>query len=58
MIPGAARQERYILNLQPGAKTIKRFIFTDAKPEPGQTGVLGLRQNDGRVLLTKSVPLP
>ncbi len=57
MIPGAARQECFVLNLPPGQTVIKRFTFPNVGPQPGKVGVLGLRQTTGRVLITKSVPL-
>ena len=53
MVPGAARQQRFIMNLPPGQSTVKRFTFPGSTR--GQTAVLGLRQADGKVLLTKSV---
>ena len=57
MIPDAARQERFILNLPPGQKIVKRFTFPKTGSMAGKSAVLGLRQTDGRILLVKSVPL-
>lgn len=69
MVPGFARQQRFILELKPGQTTIKRYVFNltqmtgatspeDAlKQLSGQSAVLGLRQNDGKVLMTKPITL-
>lgn len=57
LVPGKPRQQRYILDLQPGQTTIKRFMFTDAKDLVGKNAVLGLRQNDGTNLMTKAINL-
>lgn len=57
LVPGMPRQQRFILDLQSGQTTIKRFVFRDAKGLSGKTAVLGLRQNDGTTLMTKSVSL-
>jgi len=53
MVPGAARQQHFIISLPPGQATIKHYTFPGAPR--GQPAVLGLRQTDGKVLLTKSV---
>jgi hypothetical protein len=73
LIPGFPRQQRYIVGLQPGQSTIKRFTFapaayvgpagTGATPDEiaraleGASTTLGVRQSDGRSLLTKAIPL-
>jgi hypothetical protein len=72
LLPNYPRQQRFVLALPPGQTTIKRFTFpastfvtpgTDPTPAAiaaalvGKTATLGLRQNDGRNLLTKSIPL-
>jgi hypothetical protein len=72
MVPGFPRQQRYLLDLGPGQTTIKRFVFpagtyTGATKETtaadiaaalvGKTAAVGLKQNDGRTLINKSLPL-
>jgi hypothetical protein len=69
LVPGFARQQRFLLDLKPGQTTLKRFTFNLAalpgSPTPtealrqlhGKTAALGLRQNDGKILLSKSIPL-
>jgi hypothetical protein len=72
MVPGYPRQQRYLLGLNPGQTTIKRFIFplstfdnATKQTQPadiaaalaGKTAAVGLRENDGRTLITKSLPL-
>lgn len=69
LVPGYPQQHRYIVGLQPHQTTIKRYTFSakDYVEEKGAGGApksllgtpvtMGLRQNDGRTLLTKSVPV-
>jgi hypothetical protein len=60
LVPGQARQQRYVLDLKPNETTIKRFTFTlDSDPASyvGKTTSVGLRKTDGKTLLTKSVPV-
>jgi hypothetical protein len=72
LAPGFARQQRFVLDLAPGQTTIKRFLFpmstyvdftkktTAAAMITTLTGKLtsvGLRQNDGKTLITKSIPI-
>ena len=72
LAPGYARQQRFVVNLLPGQTAIKRFIFpmagnvdANAKTTPadiiaalnGKSASLGLRQTDGKTLLTKSIPI-
>ncbi len=73
VLPDYARQQRYIVSLSPGQTAIKRFSFAAADFTPegktnhtpaeivaalaGQKATLGLRQTDGKVLLTKTIPL-
>jgi hypothetical protein len=69
LLPGFPRQQRYVAALPPGQTAIKRFQFpagtyvgTDgenvaARALRGQAATLGLRQNDGKTLLTRAVPL-
>jgi len=73
LLPGFPRQQRYIVGLQPGQTTVKRFIFpastfiaADGKSRLSaaeitkfmaqQSATLGIRQNDGKTLLTKAIP--
>ena len=60
LVPGLARQQRYLLDLKPGQTSIKRYTFQlPGNPSDflGKVAAMGLRQNDGKTLLTKSVPL-
>jgi hypothetical protein len=72
LVPGYPRQQRYLLELGPGQTSIKRFVFpmstfvTATKQTTpadiaatltNKTASVGLRQNDGRTLITKSLPL-
>jgi hypothetical protein len=60
LVPGQARQQRYVLDLKPGESTIKRFAFTlpgDPAAYVGKAASVGLRQNDGKTLYTKSVTI-
>jgi hypothetical protein len=72
LVPGFARQQRFVLDLPPGQSTIKRFLFPmstyvdfTAKTTPatmaatltGKVASVGLRQNDGKTLITKTIPL-
>ncbi|MEI8197061.1 MAG: hypothetical protein WCI73_14270, partial [Phycisphaerae bacterium] len=57
MVPGLARQQRFILDLKPGQTTIKRFIFPNAHALIGKAAALGLRNYDGTTILTKAVPI-
>ncbi len=72
LVPGYARQQRFVLNLAPGQTTIKRFLFpmstyVDFTPKmtaadiahalAGKSASLGLRQTDGKTLITKTIPL-
>lgn len=57
MVPGQARQQRFILDLKPGQTTIKRFTFPNAKALSGKAAALGIRNYDGTTILTKAVPL-
>ena len=72
LVPGFARQQRFVLELQPRATVIKRFTFPLAQYASrkgpltaaealerlhGRSATLGLRQNDGKTLITKSVPI-
>ncbi|HUO09935.1 MAG TPA: hypothetical protein VM008_16645 [Phycisphaerae bacterium] len=72
LIPGYARQQHFVVNLPPGQTTIKRFLFPMStnvdftkKMTPADIGALlagkaatiGLRQNNGKTLITKSFPL-
>jgi hypothetical protein len=71
-VPGYPRQQRYLLELAPGQSSVKRFVFPmstfdgatkDTKPADiaaaltGKTAAVGLKSNDGRTLITKSLPL-
>jgi hypothetical protein len=71
-VPGYPRQQRYLLELGTGQTTIKRFVFpmssftgstkaTTARDIAaalvGKTASVGLKQNDGRTLINKSLPL-
>ena len=70
LVAGFPQQHRYVVGLQPHQTTIKRYTFsvkdyvaekgaggTMAKTLIGTAATVGVRQNDGRVLLTKSVPI-
>jgi hypothetical protein len=73
LVPGFARQQRYIVGLLPNQSTVKRFAFSPRDfmgegPGPvtpalmaqrllGASATLGVRQNDGQTMLTKSIPL-
>jgi hypothetical protein len=72
LVPGFARQQRFVLDLAPGQTTIKRFLFpmstyVDFSPKTtaatmtalltGKVTSVGLRQNDGKTLITKSIPI-
>ena len=72
LVPGFARQQRFVLDLAPGQTTIKRFLFpmstyVDVTPQTtaanmiatltGKLTSVGLRQNDGKTLITKSIPI-
>jgi hypothetical protein len=73
LVPGFARQQRYIVGLLPNQSTVKRFAFSPrdfvgdapgpvtpamiAQKLTGASATLGVRQNDGQTMLTKSVPL-
>lgn len=59
LVPGLARQQRFIIDLQPGQSTIKRFTFSNADVTDLATksAAVGIRQSDGKTLVTKSVPL-
>ncbi len=64
LMPGYQWQRRYIVGLQPGQTTIKRYIFNPADFVAGATGTdavkgatLGVKQNDGRTLMTRLIPL-
>ncbi len=73
LLPNYPRQQHYVLALPPGQTAIKRFTFPastfvqsgTSSISPGviaaalahQTATLGLRQNDGTTLLTKTIPL-
>ena len=72
LVPGFPRAQRYIVGLLPNQTTIKRFTFsaseytgegkgiTSAKLAElltGASATLGVRENDGRTLITKSIPL-
>jgi hypothetical protein len=73
LVPGFARQQRYIVGLLPNQSTVKRFAFSPrdyvgdgpgattpamvAQKLLGASATLGVRQNDGQTMLTKSIPL-
>jgi hypothetical protein len=73
LLPGYARQQRYITDLPAGQTAIKRFTFPattyvhggDQPPTAadianalaGKTATLGLSQRDGKTLITKVIPL-
>jgi hypothetical protein len=64
MVPGLARQQRFVQDLRPNQTVIKRYTFPlPAGSRPGETwtsrkaAAVGLRQFDGTTLLTKLVPL-
>lgn len=57
LVPGMARQQRFVLDLQPGHTVVKRFTFPGAAALSGKAAAMGLRQPDGKTLLTKAVPL-
>jgi hypothetical protein len=73
LLPGYPRQQRYVSALPPGGTAVKRFQFaagsyvgtggdkadatTIARVLRGQAATMGLRQGDGKTLLTRSVPL-
>ncbi len=70
LVPGLARQQRFVLELRPGQTVIKRFTFglssmTGAKGDvvtamkmlSGKTVAMGLRQSDGKTLVTKAIVL-
>jgi len=55
MVPGAAREERFVVDLKPGETTIKRYTFPNAADLKSKLGVMGLKLNDGTILLTQAV---
>jgi hypothetical protein len=68
LVPGFPQQHRYVVALPPNQSTIKRYTFSRkdyagekpgdaAKALLGAAATLGVKQNDGRTLLTKSVPI-
>ena len=72
LVPGYARQQHFVVNLPAGQTTIKRFLFPMSgnvdytkKMTPADIGALlatkfatvGLRQNTGKTLITKSFAL-
>lgn len=57
LVPGLARQQRFILDLKPAQTIIKRYTFPNGAVLVGKVAALGIRQNDGATLLTKAVPL-
>jgi hypothetical protein len=60
LVPGQARQQRYVLDLKPGESTIKRFAFSlPGNPAAylGKNASVGLRQTDGKTLYTKTVTI-
>lgn len=72
LVPGYARQQHFVVNLPPGQTTIKRFLFPMStnvdftkKMTPADLGALlngkfasvGLRENNGKTLITKAFPL-
>lgn len=67
LLPGYPRQQRYVSGLAAGQTAIKRFHFPAtsyvgangdiATALKGQSATLGLRQNDGKTLLTRTLPL-
>ncbi len=72
LAPGFARQERFVLNLLPGQTIVKRFLFPLASnvnyksansPDAlaasltGKTISAGLRQSDGKTLITKNITI-
>ena len=68
MVPGFSRQQRFVLGLKPGQTVLKRFSFpltamagangSEAAALEllrGKTASLGLKQTDGKTLVTKTV---
>jgi hypothetical protein len=64
LMPGYQWQHRYIVGLLPGQTTIKRYIFNPADYVPASAqadaikgATLGVKQSDGRTLMTRLIPL-
>jgi hypothetical protein len=64
LMPGYQWQHRYIVGLAPGQTTIKRYVFNPADYVEGTAqadavkgATLGVKQNDGRTLMTRLIPL-
>jgi hypothetical protein len=55
--PGAARQERLIINLGPGRTTIKRYRFPNVKVAPGTRLRVGVKELNGSRILNDEVEI-
>jgi hypothetical protein len=55
IFPGQARQERLIMDLRPGATTIKKYRFAGVSPAPNAKARSGIKETDGERLLNEEV---